>query len=223
MISNKLKVEIALIDIKELKPHERFIPGRVATILDSLFKSKVLRRPLIVDSKTFTVLDGTHRLEALRRLRIKVVPAILVDYEGSDEIIVDRWVRVYEIENSDEDEILREFKKAFRHSISIVGYNPLTIKIDESLRGEAYRILEVLEISPNITVRFRTAKPKRAPNSLIIIPPRLSKAEVVEAALNGRPFPPKSTRHVTVLKNIVLRMKLSNLNSVEPLLPSLTL
>ncbi len=223
MISGKLKVEIALVDIRELKPHERFIPERVTVILDSLIKSRVLRRPLIVDSKTLTVIDGTHRLEALRRLTAKVVPAILVDYEGSNEIVVDRWVRVYEVKNSDKNTVLRELRKVFGPSISIVDYDPLTAKIDEGLRGKAYRFLEALEFSPNIIVKLRAAKPRRAPNSIIILPPRISKAEVVEAALNGKLFPPKTTRHITVLKSIGLRTRLSNLSNVgSPIPPILT-
>lgn len=215
MIFNKLKVEIALVSINKLKPHERFIPERVDAVLDSIVKTKVLRRPLIVDSKTLTVIDGTHRLEALRRLGVRAVPALLIDYESCEEIVVERWVRIYEIKDNDRNTVLRKLNEVFGSSISIVNYNPLTIKIDESLRGKAYRILETLELSPNMTVKFRVVKPKRAFNSIIILPPRISKTEVIEAALNGELFPPKTTRHVTVLKSIDLRTRLSNLNSVE--------
>ncbi|MFN4046343.1 MAG: ParB N-terminal domain-containing protein [Acidilobaceae archaeon] len=206
----RLKLEIAFVDIREFRPHERAIPERVSAILDSLVKSRVLRRPLIVDSKTFTVIDGAHRLEALKRLGAGKAPAILVDYEG-DDIIVDRWVRVYEVRDGDKNAILREFKKIFGSSISILNHDPPVAVIDEKLGGNAYRSLEALELSPNIIVKFRVAKPRKPPNSIIIIPPRISKAEVLEAALNGKPFPPKTTRHITMLKRVELNIRLSKL------------
>lgn len=210
MMPNKLKVEIALLDIGELRPHEKTVSERVVTILNSLIKSRVLRRPLIVDSETFTVIDGTHRLEALKRLGTKKVPAILVDYEG-DDIIVDRWVRVYEILDGDKNAILQEFKKIFGPSISVLNYDPPVVIIDEGLRGNAYRALETLELSPNIIVKFRAAKPRKALNSIVVLPPKISKTEVVEAALSGKPFPPKTTRHITILKKVEFKVSLSKL------------
>ncbi|MDM7275782.1 MAG: ParB N-terminal domain-containing protein [Thermoprotei archaeon] len=211
MIPGKIKLEIALVGVRELRPHEKVIPGRVAAILDSLVKSGVLRRPLIVDGKTFTVIDGHHRLEALRVLGVEKAPAILVDYEGDNSIIVDRWVRVYEIRGGDREEVLQGFKSIFGPSISILNYDPPIVEIREEMKGEAYRALEALELASNIVVKFRAEKPRKAPNSLIILPPKISKAEVVEAALNGKPFPPKTTRHVTMLKNVELKVRLSKL------------
>ncbi len=210
MIYGKLKIEIALVDIRELKPHEKYIPERANAILNSIVKSGVLRRPLIVDNRTFTVIDGTHRLEALKKLEARKALAILVDYKDSN-IVVDRWVRVYEIKDINKNTILGDLKKIFGTSISIVDHDPPTIEIDEKLGGNAYRALETLELSPHITVKFRVAKPRKAPNSLIVIPPRIGKTEVVKAALSGELFPPKTTRHITVLKRVELNVRLSKL------------
>jgi hypothetical protein len=46
---------------------------------------------------------------------------------------------------------------------------------------------------------------------LVIIPPYLNKEDVIEAGLAGKPFPPKSTRHITVLKKIKLYTRIKHL------------
>ncbi len=43
----------------------------------------VLKYPILVDSKTMVILDGHHRVEALKLLGCSLVPAILVDYDDS--------------------------------------------------------------------------------------------------------------------------------------------
>ena len=41
-----------------------------------------ISRPIIVDKRSFMVLDGHHRLAALKRLGAIRVPAYLVDYQN---------------------------------------------------------------------------------------------------------------------------------------------
>lgn len=40
--------------------------------------------PVLADKKTFVLLDGHHRLLALKELGIRRIPALLVDYRGRD-------------------------------------------------------------------------------------------------------------------------------------------
>ncbi len=46
--------------------------------------------PIAVDRSTYIILDGHHRLHALRRIGCRKIPAILVDYH-SEEIEVIPW------------------------------------------------------------------------------------------------------------------------------------
>ncbi|MEM1873152.1 MAG: hypothetical protein QXF57_00995, partial [Acidilobaceae archaeon] len=48
------------------------------------------RSAILVDSKTLVILDGHHRVEALKLLGCKLVPALLVDYD-SDCVQVSSW------------------------------------------------------------------------------------------------------------------------------------
>ncbi|MCE4619903.1 MAG: ParB N-terminal domain-containing protein [Desulfurococcales archaeon] len=83
-------IRIELVYIEYLKPHEETIDEHVNELLRDITEKRVLIRPILVDEKTMTILDGHHRVEALRRLGARYVPAILVDYDD-DCIGVDTW------------------------------------------------------------------------------------------------------------------------------------
>ena len=72
--------------IGELKTHERAEPDRVRRVMRQMQSTGVVRKAITVDSKTMVVLDGVHRLSALRKLGAARVPAWLVDY--SDDAMV---------------------------------------------------------------------------------------------------------------------------------------
>ncbi|KKQ99875.1 MAG: putative transcriptional regulator [Microgenomates group bacterium GW2011_GWC1_39_12] len=74
--------------IKKIKVHERTSKKRVGCLACSIKTDGVLKRPIIVDRKSYVVLDGHHRIEALRQIGAIRVPAFLVDYQN-------KHVRVY--------------------------------------------------------------------------------------------------------------------------------
>ena len=86
-MSGKRKVELVPLD--RLRPHEQVDRSRIEPIMRAI-KARGIRLPLLADRKEHVLLDGHHRYEALRRLKAKRAPVVLVDYE-SDEIILDSW------------------------------------------------------------------------------------------------------------------------------------
>jgi len=62
----------------------------VAELVDEIRKEGVLHEPVLVDIDTLTILDGHHRVSALRRLGARWVPAVLVDYMG-ELVRVESW------------------------------------------------------------------------------------------------------------------------------------
>lgn len=77
------------IEINKIKPHEQFIEERHSKLLEylnSIDNVKVIPS-IIICSKTYTVIDGHHRLSILKKLNYKNVPCILVNYD-SDSILV---------------------------------------------------------------------------------------------------------------------------------------
>src|SRR3989441_12907103 len=78
-------VRFDVVEIQALHGHEQIRPGLLAELRDLITRDGYLRRPILVADGTFVVLDGHHRVEALRSLGCRRIPAYLVDY--SSEIV----------------------------------------------------------------------------------------------------------------------------------------
>lgn len=75
-----MKRKVLLVEIDKLRIHEKVDKSRVDELAGRIKNDGFLRNPVVVDSKTLVVLDGHHRLSALRRLNLKKIPVMLVDY-----------------------------------------------------------------------------------------------------------------------------------------------
>lgn len=83
-----MKQKIVFVDINKLIQHERVCRARLRAVYKQINGDGVIRRPVIVDKTTNVVLDGHHRVQALRDLGAKRVPVVYVNYS-------DDGVRVY--------------------------------------------------------------------------------------------------------------------------------
>jgi len=81
------KMDVRLVPVSKLRPHEEFTEGRLQALLKALKETGVLWFPILVDEKDFIILDGHHRTEAFKRMGLKKILARMVDYD-SDEIQV---------------------------------------------------------------------------------------------------------------------------------------
>ena len=90
------KVLVSLVPIDALKPHEHVIESHVLELLHDIAQRRKILRPIVVDSRTLVILDGHHRVEALRRLGLRFAPAVLVDYD-SDCVSVSSWRKGYPV------------------------------------------------------------------------------------------------------------------------------
>ncbi len=77
-------VDIVFIRIEELREHEEIRPHYLEELKNEIVSDGILKMPIAVDRKTFIILDGHHRLHALKRIGCKRIPAILVDYHSPD-------------------------------------------------------------------------------------------------------------------------------------------
>ncbi|KAG6576546.1 transcriptional regulator [Phytophthora cinnamomi] len=86
------KAEVQLVDVQWLKPHEQIVSWeRVNGLRKATLSWDAYTEPLLVDVKTGAILDGHHRYNVALQLRLKQVPAVLVDYLGDNTIHVDVW------------------------------------------------------------------------------------------------------------------------------------
>jgi len=83
-------VDIVFIRIEELREHEEIRPDYLEELKNEILSDGILKMPIAVDRSTYIILDGHHRLHALKKIGCKKIPVILVDYQ-SPEIEVIPW------------------------------------------------------------------------------------------------------------------------------------
>ncbi|HEV8361454.1 MAG TPA: ParB N-terminal domain-containing protein, partial [Candidatus Thermoplasmatota archaeon] len=76
--------------VERLLAHEQTVQKRVDDLVKVLQRERRIRLAIVADARTMVVLDGHHRLAALRVLGCKRVPVLLVDYARPD-IRVGTW------------------------------------------------------------------------------------------------------------------------------------
>ncbi len=75
---------VAIWPVSELKAHEETIPERVERIQSEILESGKVVTPLWVDLEHRIVLNGHHRLAALKNLGCHSAPVLFVDYDDSN-------------------------------------------------------------------------------------------------------------------------------------------
>ena len=83
-------VDFVFIRIEKLKEHEEVRPAYLEELKNEIVSDGILKMPIAVDRKTYIILDGHHRLHALKKIGCNKIPVILVDYQ-SPEIEVIPW------------------------------------------------------------------------------------------------------------------------------------
>jgi hypothetical protein len=215
--------------------HEETIPDRVAELKDSLLRDGVVKDPLVVDAGSCVVLDGMHRVAALKELRCFCVPVCAVDYLNPS-IKVGVWYRMLSGRSNPsqfEDALSSSGLKVQRFSFDATSVmeNPHLATIfasGESLRlkGDGWQVYEVLKTAERcarqlgLTVTFETehdALEMLANKKIdaIITLPKIDKESVREAGLTGQLLPHKVTRHVIPARPLGVNVPLRTLTDAN--------
>jgi hypothetical protein len=67
--------------VKQIYPHECHYPHHAAALADTILREQLWRMPIALERTSLAVMDGHHRLEAARRLKLKYIPCLLLDYD----------------------------------------------------------------------------------------------------------------------------------------------
>lgn len=94
--SSRLALTVSIVEIGRLRGHERTDEARLEALKAEIESDGMLMRPIVVDEETNVVLDGHHRLEALKLLGCSKIPVCYVSY-ASDRIGVMSMVKRLEI------------------------------------------------------------------------------------------------------------------------------
>ena len=84
-------MDVELVPIVWLKPHEEVKPRNVDTLHEMTLRWSAYTKPLLVDGNTGAILDGHHRYHVGIRIGLSRLPVIKVDYLSDDGIELDIW------------------------------------------------------------------------------------------------------------------------------------
>ena len=79
---------VCLVDLAALKEHEEIRPDYLEQLKDEILSDGILKMPIAVDKTTYIILDGHHRLHALKKIGCKRIPVILFDYQSPEIEVV---------------------------------------------------------------------------------------------------------------------------------------
>lgn len=77
-------IDIVFLRIEELREHEEIRPPYLEELKNEILSDGILKMPIAVDRKTYIILDGHHRLHALKKIGCKRIPVILFDYQSPE-------------------------------------------------------------------------------------------------------------------------------------------
>ena len=84
-------MKVELVPVETLLPHEKVEGHRVDNLEKMTLRWRAYTKPLLVDRKTGTILDGHHRTKVAVRMELQCLPCVLVDYLEDDGISVSVW------------------------------------------------------------------------------------------------------------------------------------
>jgi len=182
-------IRFELLPLKDLAPHERVIPGRVEALLHAITAAGRVYKPIIVDEETLTVIDGHHRLHALKLMGARKAPVLLVDYER------------------DANKISPAPKPVTGGLLNILTRSP----------GPAQAIVSdghtrVIHVDPLDAYKALARAPPLAPptpHALMLTPPPPEPWIIRELAARRLLLPPRTTVHQTWAKRVVLGVPLN--------------
>jgi L-serine kinase (ADP) len=231
--TGKIPILLTLKRIRELKPHEETVRSDLQGIVSTLERDPVLRHPIMADSTTGAVLDGTHRLAALSQLGCQTIPTALIDYQNP-LVRVDRWFRVISGEDltdfmkrtdQSRSDMATSASDADQGLLSRLSYVVLcnqrecfTFKSNGHGALEACKhAFQIEEIARNnhLKIGYTDSDDVKGllRNSFLMSTIRVEKSEVIESCVNHTLFPPKSTRHLIPSRPLGLSFPLDWLRS----------
>lgn len=210
--------EICIFRIEDLNLHEEVIESLLESLADSIEEEGVIRDPVAVDSDTKVVLDGMHRVTAIKMLGYDKIPVCCIDYRDP-RVKIGTWSRVFrglsmeslldfckdlsfdveECELGKIDEMFsdRRFELilASQDECYSLSRGSDSIKKIYEFASEIEKSLKMEGFTPEYRVEEGILN-KLEPDDIALVVPPAKKEEVIEVATSGTVFPHKMTRHV---------------------------
>ena len=75
--------ELRLLNLSQINETEEHSADDVCTLLESILNLGFWTIPIAVEYSTFAIMDGHHRFNAAKKIGLKRVPCVLMDYKKS--------------------------------------------------------------------------------------------------------------------------------------------
>lgn len=211
-------LEVGIANLEDLKLHEDIMDSLLNQLASSIETDDEVRDPIIVDKETGVVLDGMHRVVAIKSLGFDKIPACYVDYQDS-RINVSSWCRVFrdlkmenvvdicemlgfeieECEKSNAHEMLDKRKSELLFA-NVNGCQSLNRGSDslKEIYNHAVSVEQALKKEghePQYKVGEGILQDLGS-DEIVLLLPSAKKEEVIDVALSNSFFPYKTTRHV---------------------------
>ena len=234
-------LKVALEDAWSVKLHEMVLPDFIRNLKASIVQDGIVKDPIVIDGETLVVLDGMHRVVALRELGYSYVPCCLIDYK-LPEVQLGAWYRLITggtsaaqlvklVQSTSSDLILTEadfdnFDEIVEKEKplgAILNSNRAWLVTTKKSLGckEEYDVIYEIEgklRSTNLKITYQTESDAKAQiqndkSATCLVVPTLTKDDVLRVALKGEVFAPKATRHVFPFRILGLNVPLELLDA----------
>jgi L-serine kinase (ADP) len=212
---SKIPILLTLKRTGELRPHEETVQEDLNGIVRALQRDPILRHPIIADSASGAVLDGTHRLAALEHLGCRTIPTALIEYRNP-LVVIDRWFRTIKLGNHQDfmnrlkelSPVTMPISEADKSLLDRTSYASLqdhkdcwAFRSNESAPLDMCKrafALEQIAVTSNGKIAYSDKADIKSlsPSTILMSTIRLEKSEVVDCCRRHLLFPPKSTRHL---------------------------
>jgi hypothetical protein len=222
-----IQCRIVLIDIEKLHGHEQVVRPQIDYLKTNLQRLGYFFRPILVVKKHNVVLDGHHRIEALKELGGVRIPCIEINYLDNPEISLGTWFPLYIGETKP---FPGEFKKIKVEWTQINTINEDIFSNQEYgfalfasngqwlLKGDQKTLYkkflshynpEKFEYVKTINFAMNCVQKKTA--TFALLRKSLTKEDVLTSAKSGNVFAPKTTRHILTFRYQDIRVPLETL------------
>ncbi len=237
-----LELQLGLEDLSKVRIHEEIIPEMLEELVSEIKSSSVVRNPVIVDLNSLVVLDGMHRVAALKKMGCRYLPVCLLDYQSSNvrvgcwyrtirgEVGESRFLDLFRLMGLSAEPVPSETASRAleeRHATAALLTNDAcyVLKGESSGIRESYAWVKRIERTlgeeglrvdyENELDAVQRARSGEVAATLMV--PVVRKDEIIEAALSDNVFAHKTTRHVLSTRPMHVDVSLGWLKGDRPL------
>ena len=216
-----LKLELSVIPLEDVHPHEATIPRILRSITADLSRTNSQRDPILVDKETHTVLDGMHRRASLEAVGANF--ALCAEYDYLDDSIkLERWLRYFiapseeflsKLLSSLKSKEYRDFEEAARAvdqgrgKIALLSAGNSYVSEKDLGVIDIYQIVEQIDrlcekyrIDLDYTPESSKFELFTSESVYLLYPEKLTKNDVLDVARRGQVLPCKTTRHIVPVR-----------------------